>query len=52
MVCIEIIDSPFIENLIQRLNAYMMRLGVRDLSDSEIGKAVKDTALQQRQNAN
>jgi hypothetical protein len=36
--CITIIDSPFIENLIQRMNAYLMRLGVRDLDEAEITK--------------
>lgn len=30
------IDSPFIENLIQRMNAYLMRLGVRDIGKKEI----------------
>lgn len=36
--CDSVIDSPFIENLIQRMNSYMMRLGTRDLDDGEIIK--------------
>jgi len=36
MECFAIIASPFIENLMQRMNAYLMRLGVRDLHDGEI----------------
>lgn len=41
--CVETIDSPFIENLIQRMNAYLMRLGVRDIGDKEIKKILDDT---------
>jgi len=39
------IDSPFIENLIQRMNAYLMRLGVRDIAEGEIERILskKDT---------
>jgi len=36
MNCFAVMDSPFIENLMQRMNAYLMRLGVRDLHDGEI----------------
>jgi hypothetical protein len=36
MSCFAVMDSPFIENLMQRMNAYLMRLGVRDLHDGEI----------------
>ena len=36
--CIAVIDSPFIENLLQRMNSYLMRLGVRDLDKAEIRK--------------
>lgn len=43
MTCIETVDSPFIENLIQRLNSYLMRLGVRTLSKIEITKIVEDS---------
>lgn len=37
------IDSPFIENLIQRMNAYLMRLGVRELGEEEVKKIKQDT---------
>ena len=36
VTCFTIINSPFIENLMQRMNAYLMRLGVRDLHEGEI----------------
>ena len=39
------IDSPFIENLIQRMNAYLMRLGVRELGKEEVKKIKQDTNL-------
>ena len=42
--CLAIIDSPFIENLLQRMNSYLMRLGVRSLDRSEIEKLLEDTA--------
>lgn len=38
------IDSPFIENLVQRMNAYLMRLGVRNLTKEEIERLLEDTA--------
>lgn len=44
MSCLAVIDSPFIENLLQRMNSYLMRLGVRSLDKSEITKLLKDTA--------
>lgn len=37
------VDSPFIENLIQRMNAYLMRLGVRELGKEEVEKIKLDT---------
>jgi CheY-like chemotaxis protein len=43
MRCIETIDSPFIENLMQRMNAYLMRLGVRELGNNEINKMLSGT---------
>ena len=39
------IDSPFIENLIQRMNAYLMRLGVRDIEKVEIARVLEQTKL-------
>lgn len=42
MSCFAIIDSPFIENLMQRMNAYLMRLGVRGLHDKEIKKLLDE----------
>lgn len=42
--CVETIDSPFIEYLIQRMNAYMTRLGARDLAKAEIEKILHDTS--------
>lgn len=39
------IDSPFIENLIQRMNAYLMRLGVRDLGKEEVKMIKQNTKL-------
>lgn len=45
MTCVVIVDSPFIEHLIQRMNAYLMRLGVRDLNDGEITKLSRDAAI-------
>jgi CheY-like chemotaxis protein len=42
MSCFTIINSPFIENLIQRMNAYLMRLGVRDLHKGEITKLLDE----------
>lgn len=39
------IDSPFIENLIQRMNAYLMRLGVRDLGKEEVKMIKQNTNL-------
>lgn len=47
MACVEIVDSPFIENLIQRMNAYLMRLGVRDLADGEVTKLSGDAVIEQ-----
>lgn len=44
MDCLAIIDSPFIENLMQRMNSYLMRLGVRDLEKGEITKLLDETA--------
>lgn len=38
------IDSPFIENLLQRMNAYLMRLGVRELEKEEINQILNDTS--------
>jgi hypothetical protein len=43
MTCVEVVDSQFVENLIQRMNAYPMRLGVRDLDKREITKLERDT---------
>lgn len=43
MTCIAIIDSPFVENLMQRMNSYLMRLGVRDLNKAEITKILNET---------
>lgn len=43
MTCLAIIDSPFIENLMQRMNSYLMRLGVRDLDKGEITKLLDET---------
>lgn len=45
MQCIETIDTPFVENLMQRMNAYLMRLGVRDLGKDEIRKILSDTNI-------
>ena len=36
LTCLMVIDSPFIENLIQRMNAYLMRVGTRDIDNAEI----------------
>ncbi len=36
ITCVAIVDSPFVQNLVQRLTSYLMRLGVRDISESEI----------------
>lgn len=41
------IDSPFIENLMQRMNAYLMRLGVRDLEKQGIIKLEEETRFQE-----
>lgn len=38
------IDSPFIENLLQRMNAYLMRLGVRDIGKEEKERILSDTS--------
>jgi hypothetical protein len=38
IVCLATVDSPFIENLMQRMNSYLMRLGVRSLDDAEISR--------------
>lgn len=43
MTCLEIINSPFIENLMQRMNSYLMRLGVRDLDKREIDELLRET---------
>ena len=45
MTCVGILDSPFIENFIQRMNAYLMRLGVRDLDGGEIQHLLESTKL-------
>ena len=37
------IDSPFIEHLVQRMNSYLMRMGIRDLSEVEIRSILKTT---------
>jgi len=41
--CVETIDSPFIENLIQRMNAYLSRIGIRGVGKKEINKIIADT---------
>ena len=41
--CVQTIDSPFVENLVQRMNAYLMRIGVRDLSKKEVKKIFEDS---------
>ncbi len=43
LVCVELIDSPFVENLTQRMTSYLMRLGVRDLGDTEIEDILSKT---------
>ena len=37
------IDSPYVENLLQRMNTYLMRLGVRDLGEEEVKRIVEAT---------
>jgi CheY-like chemotaxis protein len=46
--CVAILDSPFVENLIQRMNAYLMRLGVRDLDEREITKLLDSATAEEK----
>ncbi len=38
VTCLMAIDSPFVENLIQRMNGYLMRLGTREIERSQLAK--------------
>lgn len=49
MSCFAVIDSPFIENLMQRMNAYLMRLGVRDLHGGEITKLLDEATANEQE---
>ena len=42
LTCISLIDSPFIEHLMQRMNAYLMRIGTRDIDDAEVNNLVNN----------